>query len=334
MQKSKDCVKKAIEFKNPERIPICLDFDKDELNQKISRDILKENDADILIISSFDPDFIPIGEGYSQWGYKMETFGETMGEVKNPPLEEWDNYEQWYKGLPDFTSPSRYAEAKEMRKKLPDKYLVGGLGMMMEEIINLRGYENYMTDFFEEEDNLNKLIDCLYEKGKQMVDGYAEAGLDAVMAWEDWGLQNGPMMSFSLWKKYFYDRMKDFVDYIHEKGLRYFLHSCGHITYLLDTFVEFGIDVIQMDQQKNMGLDELHKWAGKICFLCPVDIQHSVGMKSIDMEKYVEEMISKLGTQHGGFIYKAYPQPAAIHMPVEKLRKEIGFFKKFTYKTD
>lgn len=256
----------------------------------------------------------------------METFGETMGEVKNPPLENWDNFDKWESQLPDFTKPRRYQNVKEARKKYPDKFLVGALGMMMEEIINLRGYSNCMMDYYEEQENLERLIDSLYEKGKQMVDGYADAGMDAVIAWEDWGLQRGPMMSFALWKEFYYDRMKSFVEYIHSKGMKYILHSCGHITYLLDTFTEFGIDVIQMDQQLNMGLDTLHNWSEKICFFCPIDIQHSVGMSELEMKQYAEELIKKLGSSKGGFMYKAYAQPAAIHMPEEKLRKEIEIF--------
>ena len=35
-----------------------------------------------------DPDFVPIGEGYSWMGYKTESFGKTMSEVKKPPLED------------------------------------------------------------------------------------------------------------------------------------------------------------------------------------------------------------------------------------------------------
>lgn len=327
MQTSRECVKRAIEFKGPDRMPLCLDFDKDRLNQEITRDILKDYQSDMMIVASHDPEFKPIGEGYNQWGYIMETFGETMGEVKDYPLKSWDDFDNWASCLPDFTSPSRYREAVNMRELHPDKYLVGGLGMMMEEMLNLRGYENSMIDYYEEEENLCKLIDCLYEKGKQMVEGYAAAGMDAVIAWEDWGLQNSPMMALDLWKEYYYDKMKDFVDFIHQKGMKYILHSCGHITYLLDIFIEIGVDVIQMDQQKNMGLELLSKWKGKICFLCPADIQHSVQMSSEQLKMYIEEMIEMLGAAEGGFIYKSYPQPAAIHMTEERLREEIELMK-------
>lgn len=184
---------------------------------------------------------------------------------------------------------------------------------------------------YEEEENMNRLIDVLYDCGKKQVDGYAAAGLDGVIAWEDWGLQRGPMMRYDLWKEYFYDRMKEFVEYIHSKNMKYILHSCGHITYLLDTFVEFGIDAIQMDQQMNMGLELLEKWKGKISFLCPPDIQHSVDMPEEEMREYAKEMFAHLDTGHGGFLYKNYPQPVAIHMPEKKLEKEIEIIRHLTY---
>lgn len=331
MQTSRECVKRAIEGGHPDRIPVCLSFDSDSYNYAVTKDIIRDYESDIIIVPCLDPEFVPAKEGYTQWGYKMETFGETMGEVLDPPLKDWENYEKWEANLPDFTAKSRFAQAKRLRELYPDKFLAGGLGMMMEEIINLRGYANCMIDYYEEEENLNRLIDCLYEKGKQMVDGYAESGMDAVIAWEDWGLQSGPMISLSLWKEYYYERMKDFVAYIHSKGMKYLLHSCGHITYLLDTFVEIGVDVIQMDQQMNMGFELLSQWKEKICFWCPVDIQHSVLMQEEEMKAYIDEMVKSLGSPNGGFMYKAYAQPAALHMPEGKLRKEIEFMQHAVY---
>lgn len=327
MQTSKECVYRAIEQRYPDRIPLCLSMDSAPCNQKISQQLPQEHMGDIITVYGDDPDFQPLEQGYSQWGYKLESFGETMGEVCNPPLANWENFQQWKHALPDFTSPKRFQEAHFMRKKYPDKFIIGGLTMMMMEIINLRGYENCMIDYYEEEDNLNQLIDCIYDAGKKMVDGYADAGLDGVIAWEDWGLQYGPMISYDLWMNYYYERMKDFINYVHSKNMKYLLHSCGHILYLMDTFIEMGVDVIQMDQQMNMGLDTLSKWKDKICFWCPIDIQHSPFMTSEQMESYTAKMIHSLGSEKGGFMYKIYAQPAAIHISPQQLQCELSLMK-------
>ncbi|MDO5425194.1 MAG: uroporphyrinogen decarboxylase family protein [Eubacteriales bacterium] len=324
---SKELVLRAVEFRKPERIPLCLDFQQDEQNMERTKEIAKRYESDFVFANFSDPEFVPLGEGFSEWGYKMENFGETMGEVKDFPLKDWGRFDFWKSHLPDYSARRGYENARKLREQNPDKFLVGGVGMMMETILNLRGYENTMIDYFEEEEALNRLIDCLYDCGKKMVDGFAGAGMDGIMAWEDWGLQTGPMMSYGLWEEFYAERMKDFVDYIHKKGMKYFLHSCGHIAYLMDTFVEFGIDAIQMDQQRNMGFDLLEQWSGRICFMCPVDIQHSVGMTEAELGDYAREMVRRLGTPEGGFIYKSYPQPVAIRMPESQLEKEILFMK-------
>lgn len=205
---------------------------------------------------------------------------------------------------------------------------------MMEELIALRGYANYMMDFYDEEERLSALIDEIYLHATRMVDGYADAGMDAVIAWEDWGLQDSPMMSYALWEKFFRKKMQAFVDRIHARGMKYILHSCGHILYLMDAFADMGIDVLQLDQQKNMGLDALNRWQGKFCFCCPTDIQHSVTMPADEMQAYLRDMQRKLGHEKGGFIFKPYAQPAAIHMPEEKLRQELDAACRLVYPMD
>ena len=324
MLTSKERVIRAIERRSPDKMPIWIGFDGAECHQTIVRNIQKEFDSDIAMTYCFDPDFKPVAPGYSWLGYKSESFGVTLGEVKDNPLKDWESFDRWSAALPDYSKASCYDCARDCVKNNPDKYVVGCLFQLMEEIINLRGYENYMIDLFDEEENLVKLIDRIYELANHMIDGYADAGVDAVISWEDWGLQDSPMMSFGMWEHYFRKKMTEFVEHIHARGMKYILHSCGHITYLMDVFAEMKIDVLQLDQQMNMGLDTLQKWQDKFCFSCPVDIQHSVGMTKEQTEQYVALMAEKLGGKNGGFIFKPYPQPAAINMTEEKLRHELS----------
>ena len=67
-----------------------------------------------------------------------------------------------------------------------------------------------------------------------------------------------------------------------------------------------------MDQQMNMGLELLGKWTGKICFLCPVDIQHSVQMTKEEMGSYIKDMIHALSTEKRGIYVQSIP-PAGCH---------------------
>ncbi len=325
---SKERVLRAIEFRNPDRIPLFfwlrnrnnqLDLPYKEVRAKY------EAKSDILAVARMDP-LAKLKPGFTEWGYQFTTFGETMGEMAYSPLSDWSGFEEWKKQIPDFSLKRSYVQAKEQRLANPDKFVVGLIGMQWEEMINLRGYENLMIDFYEEEDNLRQLIDIIHTRSMQAVDCYAEIGCDAVMCFEDWGVQTSMMMALPMWKDFFEEPYRKMINRIHEKGMKYILHSCGHITGLIDTFIDLGIDVLQQDQQRNMGLDELGKWKGKICFLDPIDIQHSPSLPIEEFPAVAEEMLEKLSVPSGGFIYNAYHQPWSIHLSPEGVEAEIESF--------
>ena len=228
---------------------------------------------------------------------------------------------------PDFSLARRYDYAKEMRAKHPDIFLVGGIGMLATEHINLRGFGECMVDLYLERENVEILYDVLYGAAEQAIDGFAKAGMDAVISWEDWGLQDRAMIDPKLWREIYYNRVKKIVDRVHSHGMLYILHSCGYLLDYLDIFVELGIDVIQLDQQMCMGFDKLSKWRGKICFFNPVDIQYSPNMDDSQIVEYANRMAKSLGNERGGFMYKLYSQPAAIHLPAKNIVSEIRAFR-------
>ena len=84
----RECVKKAISFQYPGRIPLCVDFDSDPLNSRILDEAMKDIptvQTDILVVKCSDPLFFPAEEGLTEWGYRWDSMGETMGEVTDPP---------------------------------------------------------------------------------------------------------------------------------------------------------------------------------------------------------------------------------------------------------
>ena len=127
---------------------------------------------------------------------------------------------------------------------------------------------------------------------------------------DDWGLQDRLMIDPDKWREIWKPAYAKIYKAAHEAGLQTFLHSCGYIIDILDDFIEIGLDVIQMDQQLNMGLDALSEFAGKIAFWCPVDIQAVMCDHSPDeIRRYCHALVEKLGTPDGGFLPKWYGDP-------------------------
>jgi len=115
----------------------------------------------------------------------------------------------------------------------------------------------------------------------------------------------------------------------HDLGMDVWLHSCGNIVEVLPLFITAGLTVIQMDQQENMGLDNLSQlFGGKLAFGCPVDIQHTMVTGSVqDIRNYVRRMVQTLGAHHGGLISMAYSQPEAFSHRADKIATMCAAFR-------
>ncbi len=329
---SKERTRRSITFGSPDRIPLCLDFDLTHpVNRAYGERLRGQFDSDILQAMNTDPDFVPAREGEDEWGCIWESFGNTMGEVTGCPVRDWDTYEKWKKRAPDYAEADRYAAASKLRKENPDRFIMGGLGALMMSLIYFRGYEGYMTDIYLERNRLEDMIDLLYKSAYEQISGYAKAGMDAVIAWEDWGLQDRLMIDPVSWRLLFKEKMRAMIGRIHELGMFYILHSCGYVVDIIDDLIDIGVDVLQLDQQKLMGFDVLERYAGSVCFFCPADIQFMTANYDHDaIRRYCEKLVRSLSVPTGGFMYKAYAQPVSIGIPSESLEVECRTFSEIT----
>jgi uroporphyrinogen-III decarboxylase len=194
------------------------------------------------------------------------------------------------------------------RDRAGDRFLRAGGISLYERVHFLRGLENTWADIYEAPDNLRRLIDVLVDMNLHAIERYAAADADGYIWCDDWGLQNRLMISPQSWRAIWKPAYTRVYQAAHEAGLLTFLHSCGDITAILDDLIEAGLDVIQMDQQENMGLELLGgRFGGRITFWCPVDIQKTMSRGSLDdIRSYCRRLVSILGRPTGGFIAKWY----------------------------
>lgn len=328
MQTGRERTLKAIEFNHPDKIPFCNTINHDNpFNTELDEWIKTMARPDIISCGNADPEFLRACKGQDEWGCIWETIGYTMGEVIVNPLHDWSVFETWLSDRRSFGAPERYCVAGRIRQENPNLYIMGGLGFGMMNLINLRGYENFMTDLYLERENLDQLIEYLYSQMHFSVDGYSSAGLDAVILWEDWGLQNTLMISPKMWREVFKKPMAELIQYVHQHHMKYVLHSCGYITEILDDLIDIGVDVLQLDQQKLMGIDVLAQYAGSVCFFNPVDIQlASFNDDLAGIRRYAADMAEKLSTSAGGFMYKTYASPKSCEISRQVIESEVKAF--------
>jgi uroporphyrinogen decarboxylase len=116
-----------------------------------------------------------------------------------------------------------------------------------------------------------------------------------------------------MWRKMFKPGFERLCSVAHAHGLKVLMHSCGKITVIIPDLIEAGIDVLQFDQPRLHGLDELAKYHGQVTFWCPVDIQATLPTQDATLiQADARAMIDKLGGPEGGFIAGYYGGNEAI----------------------
>ncbi len=299
---SRELVRQAVLFQTPARLPY-------DLPETYGSDFywtgLKPS-----------PDDRP-SSGRDEWGAVWENKGFThLGEVKGYPLLDWADFD--HLPIPDIREPRRWENIAGMREKAGDRFILCQGISIYERVHFIRGLENTWADIYQAPERLGQLLDLLADMNLYAIQRYAEAGADGVILTDDWGLQDRLMISPKSWRALWKPRYARILAAARAAGLLTFLHSCGHIVAILDDLIEIGLQAIHMDQQENMGLENLgSRFGGRLTFFSPVDIQKTMVYGGLEeIRAYARQMARLLGTPQGGFIPRWYGDPrGAGHRP-------------------
>jgi hypothetical protein len=221
----------------------------------------------------------------------------------------------------EYFEAIRQAVAENNRSDNP-RYCLGvaGANSLNEGTHNLIGLDTMFIAYYEHPEHLKALIARLAAEQRKAIGILHQAGCDGVMGYDDWGLQDRLMVSVDLVREFFEPHYRTNWAYAHELGMDVWMHSCGHIVELLPLFAEWGLNVIQEDQQENVGLEALDRAAGgKLAFWCPVDVQKTmVDGSAEDIRAYVKRMMRTIGNHDGGLCSMAYSSPEAVGHAPEK----------------
>jgi uroporphyrinogen decarboxylase len=254
-------------------------------------------------------------ERTDEWGNIWGRIDPTSkGEVIRGVIQTWDDLDTYT--FPIVDRPENYQSVRQVRRKAPDRWLIGHLpGFTFNIARKMRRFEQYLMDIMLERERIRILHDRIDDVLAAMIEQYAEAGVDCVMFPEDWGTQKGTLISPELWREEFYPRFCRLCDVAHTAGIKVFMHSCGQIEPIVPGLIDAGIDLLQFDQPDLHGIDTL---AGRqenatITFWCPVDIQVTLQTRDREViEAKVREMLDKLWKGRGGFVAGYYSDNESI----------------------
>lgn len=311
---SYEVVRRAIEFKGPDRLPV--DFP-----------IFGRTDVHWVKWNYVSPLFGYVGELTDEWGC-VWTRSEVanIGQVKAHPLADWSALST-YK-WPDPDDPAFYdgMDEKVAAGEAAGRYIHTSIFMLLfERMQALRGFENALADLYIERERMEFLADRIVEFDIAVIRNISRRfgrRIHGINSTDDWGSERALLVSPALWHAFFKPRYGKIWEAAHEAGWHTWLHSCGRINEALGGMIEAGLDVVNPQQPRVLGIEEVgREFRGRITFRTLCDIQRTLplgGEKEIREEARL--LLKAWAAPEGGFILSDYNDAQAVGVTPEKTR--------------
>ena len=277
--KSREIVKRAIEFRTPPRLP----FFQHEV-QSVPDDVCDCWEMDRAKRGWF---FNRVGE--DDWGCGWAvTDAKNMGQVVHHPLEDWAKLSTYRP--PNPRDPFYFERLEKEMSDAGDRYVVVTCHFnLIERLHMLHGFSRTFEDLYLEPAKIEKTLDLILQFKVDLLDELDRRlgdRVDGLFLTDDWGTQEGTFISERLFEEFFLERYRRLVQAVHDHGWHFMLHSCGKINEFVPYFIEAGVDVLNMQQPRAYGIAEIgERFAGQACFLTTADIQATLSSVEVSCQK-------------------------------------------------
>jgi uroporphyrinogen-III decarboxylase len=313
-----EIIKRAVEFQHPPRIGVR--FDEMGINDTY------------IVTYGFGKDFHPENPEQDEWGYvRRKTDLRNMGQVTEHPIRTGKDLERHT--FPDADDAARYEIIETILPYAGERYVLGYIGFgIFEQLHFLHGFTESLADLYLNPPLIERLLDIVLEFKLGLIKNYQKRfplKIHGVTMTDDWGTQQSTFISVPMWREFFRPRYKKLFDAAHDAGMHFWLHSCGRVNDLIPEFIDLGLDVINLQQPRALGIEEIgRRFRGKICFESLVDIQATLPSGS---EREIRDeaalLLQHWATPDGGFILSDYDDPEAIAVSYDQKKRMFEAFK-------
>ncbi len=271
----------------------------------------------------------------NEFGMKMRQ-GPLYMEIIECPLGNVSSAEE----VRAVTFPNPYAEGRMadarmyIEKYRQDYFIIGDVELTMFEMAwHMVGMEKFMMDLAMGEVYIGPLLDRCKEFsigiGKQLV----ALGVDGIWTGDDFGAQNGMMVSPRMWRNVFKPRFAEVFAEMKAVNPQVMIvyHSDGAISPILDDLVEIGLEVFNPVQPNVPGHEPeslKSRFGDRLSFWGAIDQQELLPHGTPEaIERDVAEKIRVLGAGGGYLCAPAHIVQADTTM--ENMEAFIGAVKKY-----
>ena len=310
---SRERVNRAIEFNNPDRVPIS--------HAVLPAAQLKYGEPLAEILTEFKDDFgwdfmndLPYDEYpplYKE-GRNIDDFG-TVWQVERagicgipvePPIKNLENIKD-YKWPKVFSAgpPSGRQYSGHMIDGEGQWYPRGAWITYFEQMQQLRGMENFLMDIVYESKELLQFMDDMLAFNLAWIDRWIGLDYDGLQFADDWGEQNRLLIKPDSWRRLFKPVYAEMFKKVKDAGMHVWYHTDGHINEIFPDLIEIGADVINC-QIAVIG----HDWIaenvrGRVTIRTDIDRQHVLPFGSpAEVKEEVQRTFDACGGKEGGIV--------------------------------
>jgi uroporphyrinogen decarboxylase len=243
-------------------------------------------------------------------------YAEVYKEVWRSPLESFETSEQIleYGHWPSadwFDYGAIEAQCEEVRRS---GRVVVFMGDRLNRIAQLkpamymRGMEQIYIDMVERPEMVKAIfhrISSFYvEYGRRILEE-ANGKIDILCTGDDFGSQNGLLISPEMWHAFLKDGFQSYVNLGKDHGVYVMHHTCGSIYELIPDMIECGLDILQSLQPEAAAMEPgrlKEEFGSELCFQGGVSIQNILPRgKAEDIRRHVRSLFEKMAFG-GGYI--------------------------------
>jgi uroporphyrinogen decarboxylase len=237
--------------------------------------------------------------------------------------------------FPDPEDSSRFRgislKAEELHKNTEFSIWAGVVSSLFYFAWIIRGLEDFMADIYTSPKATQYLMDKIVDWNMKFFKRfYSEIGkyIDVFWIGDDWGIQEGPIISPVYFRKEIVPRFRKMISFIKTMtDAKCCYHSCGSTYWCMEDLLDMGVDIVHPIQANAKGNDskKLKKEFGeKICFHGGTNNQgvfhKDIHTLTIDTLKRIKDL-----APGGGYIFSSGHNIQA-NMPPENILRlfEIG----------
>jgi uroporphyrinogen decarboxylase len=173
----------------------------------------------------------------------------------------------------------------------------------------LRGIENTFADLALHPEIVQAILDrikAFYLAYLERILDAAGGKIDIVLTGDDFGSQQGLLISPDTWRTYIQPGFAAYVDLIKSYNATAMHHTCGSVVDLLPDLIACGLDVLQSIQPEadRMSLADLKaRYGRELCFHGGISIQQTMPFGSPDDVRAAVREIAEIVKPDGGYIF-------------------------------